>query len=143
MFDPRGEARRWWLQAMDDRAFVRAMAAEGRFFDKACFIAQQAAEKAVKACLYAEGRREVLGHSVVEFVRQLVEREAAFVALTGAAARLDRFYIPTRYPNGLPGGMPFQSFTRDDLIMAQQDLEAICSGAGRFLAARSVPVDPA
>jgi HEPN domain-containing protein len=56
MHNPTAEAQRWWMQALDDRAFVRAMAREGRFFDKACFSAQHAAEKALKACLYAEGR---------------------------------------------------------------------------------------
>ena len=54
MHNPAAEAQRWWMQALNDRAFVRAMACEGRFFDKACFNAQQAAEKALKACLSAE-----------------------------------------------------------------------------------------
>jgi len=49
MHDPQLEALRWWDQARDDFAFVRHMAAEGRFFDKACFVAQQSAEKALKS----------------------------------------------------------------------------------------------
>ena len=32
----------------------------------------------------------------------------------------DRYYIPTRYPNGLPGGVPAQSYQADE---AQQALE--------------------
>jgi len=27
---------------------------------------------------------------------------------------LDRYYIPTRYPNGLPGGIPKENFTEED-----------------------------
>jgi len=36
------------------------------------------------------------------------------------AALLDKFYIPTRYPNGLPDLTPGQVYTRQD---AQQGLE--------------------
>jgi len=31
---------------------------------------------------------------------------------------LDRFYIPTRYPNGLPGGVPAHSYKKEDAIEA-------------------------
>lgn len=36
------------------------------------------------------------------------------------AALLDKFYIPTRYPNGLPDLTPGQVYTRED---AQRGLE--------------------
>ena len=94
MHDPRAEAARWWEQAIDDRLFVQTMAREARFFDKACFIAQQAAEKAVKACLYAQGKREVLGHAVLQFTRDLARSEPTFSKIATQAARLDRHYIP-------------------------------------------------
>lgn len=138
MHDPTAEARRWWTQALDDRAFVRDMATEARYFDKACFIAQQAAEKAVKACLYAAGRREVLGHAVLEFARELAKLDPAFTAIGGPAARLDRFYIPARYPNGLPAGTPFESYSADDLLAAREDMEAVFNVADRFLRTRAV-----
>jgi len=31
---------------------------------------------------------------------------------------LDKYYIPTRYPNGLPGGLPSEAFSRGDAEMA-------------------------
>jgi len=138
MHDPVGEARRWWTQALDDRAFVHDMAREGRYFDKACFIAQQAAEKALKACLYAEGRREVIGHAVLEFARELARLEPTFHGIGAHAARLDRYYIPTRYPNGLPGGTPAGSYLAEDLRSAQEDMDAVFSVAEPFLHGRGV-----
>jgi len=63
MKNPLAEARRWWDQAVDDLAFVRWIGEEGRFFGKGCFVAPQAAEKALKACRYARGERFVPGHS--------------------------------------------------------------------------------
>ena len=138
MHDPAVEARRWWTQALDDCAFVRDMAREGRYFDKACFIAQQAAEKVVKACLYAAARREVLGHAVLEFARELARVDLTFKAIEGPAARLDRYYIPARYPNGLSAGTPFESYSADDLASACEDMEALFAVAERFLRARGV-----
>jgi HEPN domain-containing protein len=41
------------------------------------------------------------------------------------AAFLDRFYIPTRYPNGLPGGIPFESFNGNDSTAAIDAAEEI------------------
>ena len=138
MHDPKAEAARWWEQAVDDRLFVLTMAQEARFFDKACFIAQQATEKVVKACLYAQGKREVLGHAVLQFTRDLAQLEPAFSKIAPQAARLDRHYIPARYPNGLPGGTPSGSFSADDLFVAIQDLEAIFAVAEGFLRTRKV-----
>ncbi len=138
MYNPVAEARRWWIQALDDRAFVHHMAREGHYFDKACFIAQQAGEKALKACLYAEGRRDVIGHALVEFVRDLAQRETGFASVVSPAARLDRFYIPARYPNGLPGGTPFETYSADDLAAASKDMDAVFKAAERFLTVRGV-----
>ncbi len=42
-------------------------------------------------------------------------------ALTDKAALLDKFYIPTRYPNGLPDLTPGQIYIRED---AEQGIEA-------------------
>jgi len=49
--------------------------------------------------------------------------------LSGALGLLDRFYIPTRYPDALPGmlpdGLPGARDAREALGMAQQTLERI------------------
>ena len=64
MWDSAAEASRWWEQAENDLEFAR-MALREEFFHQACFIAQQSAEKAVKAIGYRLGDRTILGHSVV------------------------------------------------------------------------------
>jgi HEPN domain-containing protein len=48
MNDSAHEAERWLRQAENDLTFGRIAQREG-FFNQACFIAQQAAEKALKA----------------------------------------------------------------------------------------------
>lgn len=42
------------------------------------------------------------------------------------AGVLDQYYVPTRYPNGLPGGVPFEAF-------GQVQAAAAVDGAERFL----------
>ena len=111
----RDEAERWLRQAESDLAFAALGAREG-FPAQACFTSQQAAEKALKAVLYLSRIRFAPGHSVVE----LLDRARAAVTDTDAAPlrrlqdsarQLDQYYIPTRYPNGLPGGVPAEVFT--------------------------------
>ena len=132
------EAIRWVLQAQDDQRFVEWIREEGVFFDKGCFVAQQAAEKAMKACLYSIGRRQVIGHSIVELCADLKGVAPGFASLGDAARRLDRFYIPTRYPNGLPGGVPCQVYSMDDLEEASEDLSKILATTMGFLREKGI-----
>jgi HEPN domain-containing protein len=120
MNDPRKDALRWLDQAENDLAFARhAMA--GDFFHQVCFIAQQSAEKALKSVAYNDGARSVIGHSLVALLVPLTRRHPALGKLGDAAAELDLFYIPTRYPNGLVEGTPHSVFTRSQ---AERALEA-------------------
>jgi HEPN domain-containing protein len=135
---PEREALRWLLQAEDDCRFVEWLSSEGVFFDKGCFVSQQAGEKALKACLYATGQRRVFGHSLFEMVQDLIRWSPGFQEVVSAAKRLDRFYIATRYPNGVPGGSPFQLFEKDDLDDAVEDLKKIKVVCIRFLEEKGV-----
>jgi len=63
MRDPKAEGRRWLDQAENDLTFAR-YALQGEFFHQVCFVAQQCAEKALKALHYHEGARTVLGRRV-------------------------------------------------------------------------------
>ena len=127
------EARRWFLQAEDDFKFVNWIQKEGVFFDKGCFTSQQAGEKVLKACLYATGRRVVIGHSLMQILLELEIKDDVFKDILNEAKRLDRFYIPTRYPNGLPGGSPFQVYSADDLAEACRDLNKVFEISKIFL----------
>jgi len=124
MRDPKAEGKRWLEQARLDLDAARTIL-EQRLWWIACFQAQQAAEKAVKAFLYSSGERLVLGHSVAELVKEASEKDDGFAGLRAQAAALDRFYIPTRYPNGLPGGIPAESYSEEDGKQAIEMAEAV------------------
>jgi len=124
---------RWLAQAERDLEDARFNAG-GERYNVACFLCQQAAEKALKAYLISIGE-DPWGHSVAE----LAERAAA--SLPGVAeqrreiAGLDKHYIPTRYPNGLPGGIPSEVFSADDaqraLASARRTLAVVKEAMGR------------
>ena len=138
MKDSNLEAHRWFTQSEDDLEFVRWLCEEKKFLDKGCFVAQQSAEKAMKACLYAQGERIVIGHSLFDFCKKIETDLPEFSEILNESRRLDRYYIPTRYPNGLPGGIPFQHFTEEDIRNALDDVEKVISTCRKFLQKKGV-----
>lgn len=122
------EAHRWLAQARHDADAADLNAREG-YAAVACFLAQQAAEKGLKAYLYAQGERLVTGRATYLLLRQCQQYDASFEALGDVCRRLDQYYIPTRYPNGLPGGIPHEVYThdqaRDAIAGARQVLEQV------------------
>ncbi|MBW1992734.1 MAG: HEPN domain-containing protein [Deltaproteobacteria bacterium] len=75
----------------------------------ACFAAQQAAEKAVKA-LHLHYGQEAWGHVIAKLMHELPETISIPVELLEKAKVLDNFYIPARYPNSHPSGAPFEHY---------------------------------
>ncbi len=122
--DPRAEAQRWLDQAAEDLQDARLLAANNRHH-LACFHAQQSADKAVKAVLYGGGEMQVLGHSVALLMEQAAAGAPRLQELTARAATLDKLYIPTRYPNALPGGIPARAYDARDSAAAMEDAAAI------------------
>ena len=62
----------WIRQAQRDMDSARSQLRD-KFFEWACFIAQQAAEKAVKAVLQTSGA-EAWGHSVTDLLKSIKEK---------------------------------------------------------------------
>jgi len=111
--EPLLESERWLRQAEHDLSDARYNLAGDRF-SLTCFLAQQCTEKAVKSYLFAKGAREIRGHSVAELCREAATIDTDFAGLGREVGYLDRYYIPTRYPDGLPGGIPAEMFDRHD-----------------------------
>ena len=119
----------WLRQAKRDLDQARH-AMTGGFHEWACFSAQQAAEKAVKA-LYQRLGAEAWGHSVASLLTELPQRARPKQELIDQAKSLDRHYIPPRYPNSLPQGIPGDYYTRGEAEEALDHAAAIiafCEG---------------
>ena len=109
---PHDEGLRWLEQAAEDLRWAEHLAREGGWHI-ACFLAQQVAEKALKAFLYSEGEELVLGHSVQRLLAAVVEHCPNAAQTARRWVILDGYYIPTRYPNALPDGIPARAYTRE------------------------------
>ncbi len=104
-------ARRWLAQAEHNLTMARVLL-ESDFWGGACFHAEQTAQLALKAFLYARGRRNITIHSVLELARQCAGEDGDFSPLVEYGGALDRYYLSTRYPDALPApAVPFESFT--------------------------------
>jgi HEPN domain-containing protein len=94
-------------------------------FEWCCFAAHQAAEKALKATFLKLGL-EAWGHTLTVLIGNLPDTaEQPSETLVNHARVLDKYYIPTRYPNGFDSGAPTDYYTEEEGRNAIHYAEAI------------------
>lgn len=110
------ESTRWFTTAEDDLDTAKILSGKGKFAHS-CFHSQQAGEKAVKALWYFLDA-DPWGHSIKKLIDGLKHVDVNIFNSIDTLSRdgmiLDRFYIPTRYPNGLPDITPDIAFADED-----------------------------
>lgn len=115
-----GDRPERWLKQADHDIEDAKFCSEGGRHALACFLAQQAAEKIVTAYLYGRGADDVWGHSLSDLCEDAMAFDPGFDALKPTAALLDKYFEMTRYPTGLPGGIPAEAYDREDAVRAVQ-----------------------
>ena len=96
------EARRWLrFSAEDLDAASRLMTGEATSPRHACWLSQQAAEKALKAALILEGVDYPLTHDL-DALRNLLPSKWAVRRTHNALAELTEWAIESRYPGDWP-----------------------------------------
>jgi HEPN domain-containing protein len=121
--------RDWWLQSQRDFRHAEH-AVEDEDYEWAAFAAQQAAEKALKALIMGHGG-EPWGHLITGLVESLPEDTPPPRDIVEAANRLDKHYIPARYPNGFAEGYPGKLYTKGEAkgaIVDAQRISTFCRG---------------
>ncbi|MBI4456040.1 MAG: HEPN domain-containing protein [Acidobacteria bacterium] len=119
----------WLRQAKKDLKHSVHARADGDF-EWSCFAAQQAAEKSLKAAFQKRGK-EGWGHSLMGLCQALADDIPVPPEIAGAARRLDKHYIPSRYPNGFASGAPSDYYADEDAEAAIKDADEIirfCEG---------------
>lgn len=121
------EGRRWIQTALGDLESAEILLKNNRYAH-ACFHAQQAGEKGIKAVWYLYAG-DPWGHSIQKLIMDLKafndKLYNSLKDLIPGGSKLDKFYIPTRYPNGLPDLTPDDSFLREDAETAIKLAEKI------------------
>ncbi|MGP3666789.1 MAG: HEPN domain-containing protein [Candidatus Bathyarchaeota archaeon] len=82
-------------------------------YNWACFKSQQAAEYALKALLRGLGMPSY-GHSLSRLLTGVSSVLQYDDKTVQAAKTLDKYYVPTRYPNAWVEGSPDEYYTRRD-----------------------------
>ncbi len=111
--DPKEEGARWIRQAERDLEDARFLQ-EGNRYNVACFMGQQAGEKALKGYLYNQGVEDVWGYSLADLCEDAKILNGMFEAIKSLAVLLDKYHDLTRYPHLLPGGIPADAYDEVD-----------------------------
>ncbi len=124
------ERSRDWIEQAERDLEKAGLDLEHAYYEWACFTAQQAAEKAVKALLQRQGVA-VRGHALLRLLQALADHFEISEVLFHHARVLDRYYIEARYPNGFPAGAPLEYFDRElaqGAIDAADEIVRFCRG---------------
>lgn len=120
--DEADHARGWLTKAEHDIAGIHSFLKTDGPSDVACFLAQQAAEKFLKAVLAASDRPIVRTHVLLTLYRLVVELHPEFVADESELAALTPYAVDLRYDLKF---LPDQSVAREALAMAERVRRAV------------------
>lgn len=127
-FDSAEYAR--WLQAADQTvAAARTLADDGRH-NWACFMAEQAAQFALKGLLHAVGAgRHARTHDLLGLAANATDAAGARIPdlVMEALRRLARHYQTTRYPDALAAGTPSDHYGPSDSRDAISDAKSVAA----------------
>ncbi len=118
-------AEDWLREAKEDLESAEILLRSGQYHH-ACFHAQQAAEKALKALLRSLHKVRI-GHSVLDLLREVSKDVEVPEELWDMARTLDQYYIPPRYPNAFSSGAPSDYYTERQAEEAIKYAQAVVS----------------
>jgi len=121
-----------WLRQSERDLEETKHSFKGGYYEWACFLAQQSAEKAVKAL--AEHEKIISwGHVISRILKEISQIIKFPPNLLEKAKILDRYYIPTRYPNGFESGAPMDYYTKKDAVEAIKYAEEIIEFSKQYI----------
>lgn len=118
-----------WLEFAKEDLKTAEITFQAELYNQVCFHSQQCAEKALKANLESRGKAIPKIHFLDELLNLCAEADKAFENLKDHCSKLDDYYIPTRYPEALPGmlpeGLPNKDDAREALAFAKEIMEFV------------------
>lgn len=122
------QAGKNWLNFAAEDLKMAELAMQEHVYNQVCFHSQQAVEKALKGYIESKKKHIPRTHKLIDILA--VIKENIFTEdLKEQVILLDRFYIPTRYPDTLPGslpnGLPIANDAKESLDTATSVLKVI------------------
>lgn len=102
------DAKKWLKMSEEDLLWAKASLKEN-IWRGACFAAQQASEKALKAYLLANGKSSPKIHDLVSLNNSCMNINADFDAINEYCNFISPYYLSSRYPDIAE----FEEYTQD------------------------------
>ena len=113
----------WFEEAIDDFDCAKGLFQLGKW-SKVCFFSHQAIEKSLKTLCIKIGIY-LHTHSITKLLEEIRKTIKIPEELIIKAGKLDRYYIPTRYPNVWPALPPYKHYNSDDAEEALKIAEEV------------------
>jgi|SRR3989344_1035187 len=120
------DVKNWLLKAEEDLKWARSTL-RGRFYTQVCFVAQQVAEKSLKAFLLSCDVVPLKTHSLPVLLKECSANKNDFEQFKNKVEILDKYYAPTRYPDlGLLEG--YSPKTAEEALMIATEIFGFVKG---------------
>lgn len=120
--------KQWFDRATEDLVVAQLLLDE-EHFSHTCFLSQQAMEKALKALLLHLTGVYPRTHRLVDLLTEAATSDQLLKSFLADCAIVDQYYIPTRYPDSIPGGLatglPGKVEAKEAVEIAERLLAAI------------------
>jgi HEPN domain-containing protein len=93
-----------WLKFAGDDLAAAEVLLKARLFNLVLFHSQQCVEKSLKAAILSEGKMPPKTHQLASLISLI--SSLSFEEFSRGYEALDQIYMPTRYPDALPGTFP-------------------------------------
>ena len=116
-------AHMWLRQAASDLESAEVLLKASKY-DACCFMAEQSAQKALKAFLLAHKKRVPLTHSLLYLYQECCGEGLQIEELEPALKHLTRYYVEARYPDAAnaPPVDIFQHHEAENAVTAARKL---------------------
>lgn len=122
------QAETWLSFAREDLRMAELAISEG-IYNQVCFHSHQCVEKSIKALIAQQDRLAPRTHRLTDLLEVLALEPNPLEQMTASIRLLERYYIPTRYPDALPGsvanGLPDETDAQEAIGVARRVLETV------------------
>mgnify|MGYP006302488475 CR=1 FL=1 len=116
-----------WMKFAHEDLKVAKLVWKEQLYNQVCFHAQQCVEKSFKALLVHRGQVPPKTHRLATLISLVGSPKVQ--EFSSRVKLLDQIYIPTRYPDAIPGTLPEdvpnKAQAADALEMAQEIFELV------------------
>ncbi len=120
--------QRWLKRATEDLIVARLVLSE-QHMAHVCFLSQQCLEKSLKAYLLEKNGKYPRTHRLVDLLGECTAIDKSFSTFLADCIIVDQYYIPTRYPDAMPGslpdGMPSETEAKEAIAIAEKVLRFV------------------